>query len=164
MSHLSRGHVPSVLRTFCPDLCEFPHKSAQTSRVSLGRPEFIPGTLPGHSDHQMFYVIFHYCFFSSPNKVRRERYLGNLVSCDLHAGTSFKHGQQVTVCFKIMTYINQCKTMNLRNDYNPKGPSRTKNTTAPESVVCCYRCSFSLSVPIFLSVLPRKPSMSEPSP
>ena len=33
--------------------CEFPHRSAQTSRVSLGRPEFIPGTLPGHSHHQI---------------------------------------------------------------------------------------------------------------
>ena len=32
---------------------EFPHKSVQTSRVSLGRPEFIPGPLPGHSDHQI---------------------------------------------------------------------------------------------------------------
>ena len=57
VSHLSRGHVPSVPssvpQAFCPDLREFPHKSAQTSRVSLGRPEFILGTLPGHSDHQI---------------------------------------------------------------------------------------------------------------
>ena len=59
--------VPSVPRT-CPirpvihPVCpadilplelEFPHKSAQTSRVSLGRPEFFPGTL-----HQILYVIF----------------------------------------------------------------------------------------------------------
>ena len=28
----------------------------------------------------------------------------------------------------------------------PKEPSRTENTTAPESVVFCYRCSSSLSV------------------
>ena len=38
---------------FLPLKCEFPHESAQTSRVSLAHPEFIPGTLPGHSDHQI---------------------------------------------------------------------------------------------------------------
>ena len=44
MSHPSR-HLSRLCRlSFCPDLCEFPHKSAQTSQVSLGRPEFIPGT------------------------------------------------------------------------------------------------------------------------
>ena len=32
-------------------------------------------------------------------------------------------------------------------DLLPKGPFRTKNSTAPESVVFCYRRSFSLSVP-----------------
>ena len=33
---------------------EFPHKSAQTSRVSLGGTSRIfPGALPGHSDHQI---------------------------------------------------------------------------------------------------------------
>ena len=61
VSRLSHGHVPSVPsyilsvpRTFCPKLeLECSHKPAQTSRVSLGRPEFIPGTLPGHSDHQI---------------------------------------------------------------------------------------------------------------
>ena len=60
VSRLSRGNVPSVPsnvpsvpRTFCPLNWNCPHKSAQTSRVSLGRPEFIPGTLPGHSDDQI---------------------------------------------------------------------------------------------------------------
>ena len=32
-------------------------------------------------------------------------------------------------------------------DWSPKGPFRTKNATAPESVVFCHRRSFSLSVP-----------------
>ena len=34
-----------------------------------------------------------------------------------------------------------------RNCHLPKGPFRTKNSTAPESVVFCYHRSFSLSVP-----------------
>ena len=46
--------------------CEFPHKSAQTSRVSLGRPEFIPGTLPGHSDHQIPLCDISLSVFCSP--------------------------------------------------------------------------------------------------
>ena len=70
--------VPSVLWKcpICPVICpvcpadvpplelEFSHKSAQTSRVSLGRPEFVPGALPGHSDTKFLYVIFLYRFFS----------------------------------------------------------------------------------------------------
>ena len=48
------SYVPSAPWTFCPlKKTEFPHKSSKTSRVSLGRPEFVPGTLPGHSDHHI---------------------------------------------------------------------------------------------------------------
>ena len=60
MSRLSPGHVPSVPssvpsvpRTFCPLNVNFHINRPKTSRVSLGRPEFIRGTLPGHSDHQI---------------------------------------------------------------------------------------------------------------
>ena len=69
--------LPPWTCPICPVICpvcpadilplefEFPHKSARTSRVSLGRPEFIPGTLPGHSDHQIPLCDSLYRFFSS---------------------------------------------------------------------------------------------------
>ena len=44
---------------------EFPHKSAQTSRVSLGRPELSLGRSRGIPTTKFLYVIFLYCF-SSP--------------------------------------------------------------------------------------------------
>ena len=34
------------------------------SQVSLGRPEFVPGTPPGHPTAKFLYVIFIYRFFS----------------------------------------------------------------------------------------------------
>ena len=34
------------------------------SQVSLGRPEFVPGTPPGHPTAKFLYVIFLYRFFS----------------------------------------------------------------------------------------------------
>ena len=52
MSRLSRGQsAPST------------HKSAQTFRVSLGRPKCFLGTLPGHSDHQIPLCDFSLSFF-----------------------------------------------------------------------------------------------------
>ena len=58
MSCLSRGHsVPLVL---------IYTNQAQISQVSLGRPEFVPGTPPGHPTAKFLYVIFLYRFFSSP--------------------------------------------------------------------------------------------------
>ena len=33
-------------------------------QVSLGRPEFVPGTPPGHPTAKFLYVIFLYRFFS----------------------------------------------------------------------------------------------------
>ena len=44
----------------------------------------------------------------------------------------------------------------------PKGLFRTKNSTALESVVFCYGCSSSLSVPFSCLLLLRKRSISEP--
>ena len=38
------------------------------SQVSLGRPEFVPGTPPGHPTAKFLYVIFLYRFFSLHNK------------------------------------------------------------------------------------------------
>ena len=35
------------------------------SHVSLGRPEFVPGTPPGHPTTKFLYVIFLYRFFLS---------------------------------------------------------------------------------------------------
>ena len=68
--------VPSVPWTpICPVICPvcpadvlplelgFPHELAQTSWVSLGRPEFIPGTLPGIPATKFLYVIFLYRHF-----------------------------------------------------------------------------------------------------
>ena len=34
------------------------------SQVSLGRPEFVPGTPPGHPTAKFLYVLFLYRFFS----------------------------------------------------------------------------------------------------
>ena len=45
----------------------------------------------------------------------------------------------------------------------PKGPFRTKNSTAPESVVFCYRRSFTFCT-VFLPLFSRKRSISEHSP
>ena len=41
------------------------------SQVSLGRPEFVPGTPPGHPTAKFLYVIFLYWFFSLLRKGRR---------------------------------------------------------------------------------------------
>ena len=49
------------------------------SRVSLGRPKFIPGTLPGHSHHQFLYVIFLYRFFVLHN-LQSQRILEQLLT------------------------------------------------------------------------------------
>ena len=57
------SYVPSVPWTFCPFELESPHKSAQTSQVSLGPPDFFPGTLPWHSDHQIPSCDFSLSFF-----------------------------------------------------------------------------------------------------
>ena len=72
-SHLSRGHVPSVPssvpsvpRTFCPLNVNFHINRPKTSRVSLGRPEFIPGTLPGHSHHKIPLCDISLMVFCSP--------------------------------------------------------------------------------------------------
>ena len=64
MSRLSRGHsVP-----FSIDL----HiNQAQMSHVYLGRPEFVPGTPPGHPTAKFLYVIFLYRFF--PLRKKRAR-------------------------------------------------------------------------------------------
>ena len=59
-SRLSRGHVPSVPwyvpsvpGTFCPFSIDLHTNQAQMSQVSLGRPEFVPGTPPGHPGRQI---------------------------------------------------------------------------------------------------------------
>ena len=64
---LSRGHVPSVPGTFCPFSIDL-----HINQASLGRPEFVPGTPPGHPTAKFLYVIFLYRFFflsikKSPN-------------------------------------------------------------------------------------------------
>ena len=38
------------------------------SQVSMGRPEFVPGTPPGHPTAKFLYVIFLYRFFSLHSK------------------------------------------------------------------------------------------------
>ena len=77
-SRLSRGHVPSVPwyvpsvpGTFCPFSIDLHINQAQMSQVSLGRPEFVPGTPPGHPTAKSLYVIFLYRFFLSIPKYWR---------------------------------------------------------------------------------------------
>ena len=76
-SRLSRGHVPSVPwyvpsvpGTFCPFSIDLHINQAQMSQVSLGRPEFVPGTPPGHPTAKFLYVIFLYRFFLSLSEPR----------------------------------------------------------------------------------------------
>ena len=54
MSRLSRGHSVPLVHI----------NQAQMSQVSLGRPEFVPGTPPGHPTAKFLCVIFLYRFFS----------------------------------------------------------------------------------------------------
>ena len=77
-SRLSQGHVPSVPwyvpsvpGTFCPFSIGLHINQAQMSQVSLGRPEFVPGTPPGHPTAKFLYVIFLYRFFSLHTLVKR---------------------------------------------------------------------------------------------
>ena len=72
-SRLSRGHVPSVPwyvppvpGTFCPFSIDLHIDQAQMSQVSLGRPEFVPGTPPGHPDRQIPLCDFSLSVFFSP--------------------------------------------------------------------------------------------------
>ena len=75
-SRLSRGHVPSVLwyvpsvpGTFCPFSIDLHINQAQMSQVSLGRPEFLPGTPREHPDRQIPLCDFSLSvFFFSPYK------------------------------------------------------------------------------------------------
>ena len=69
--------VPSVpgTRPICPVICpvcpgdilsfsiDLHINQAQMSQVSLGRPEFVPGTPPGHPTAKFLYVIFFIGFF-----------------------------------------------------------------------------------------------------
>ena len=80
-SRLSRRHVPSVPwyvppvpGTFCPFSIELHMNQAQMSQVSLGRPEFVPGTPPGHLTAKFLYVIFLYRFFSPYCQTVPERF------------------------------------------------------------------------------------------
>ena len=43
------------------------------SQVSLGRPEFVPGTPPGHPTAKFLYVIFLYRFFLSTINNQKKR-------------------------------------------------------------------------------------------
>ena len=71
VSRLSRGHVPSVPwyvpsvpGTFCPLVLIYTEIRPKCPRC-LGRPEFVPGTPPGHLTTKFLYVIFLYRFFLS---------------------------------------------------------------------------------------------------
>ena len=63
-------------------------------------------------------------------------------------------------------YLRRLASMNgnLTLRAQPEGPFRTKNNTAPESVVFCYRRSFFTLCTVFLPLCPRKTSISERSP
>ena len=59
-------YVPSVPGTFCPFSIDLHINQAQVSQVSLGRPEFVPGTPPGHPDRQIPLCDFSLSVFFSP--------------------------------------------------------------------------------------------------
>ena len=72
-SRLSRGHVPSVPwyvpsvpGTFCPFSIDLHIDQAQMSQVSLGRPDFVSGTPPGHPDCQIPLCDISLLVFFSP--------------------------------------------------------------------------------------------------
>ena len=60
------GGTPPGLCPVCP--VDMSHLSRHMARVSLGRPEFIPGTLPGHSDPRIPSCDFSLSVFLSPEK------------------------------------------------------------------------------------------------
>ena len=78
--------------------CESPHKSAQTSRLSLGCPEFIPGTLPGHSDHQIPLCDISLSVFCSP-------YLGSIRE---FGGYTRQSGSQLSCMVETQKYPQYC--------------------------------------------------------
>ena len=71
VSHLSRGHVPSVL-SYVPSVPRAFRPLNVNLHInrpgSLGRPEFVRGTVPGHSDHQIPLCDFSLSVFCSPYK------------------------------------------------------------------------------------------------
>ena len=95
--------VPSVPWTcpICPVVCpvcptdipalgfEFPHKSGQTSWVSLGHPEFILGTLRGIPTTKFLYVIYIYGFFFLHERLNK--YHSRSIACKNHSPTHEKH-------------------------------------------------------------------------
>ena len=76
------------------------------SQVSLGRPEFVPGTPPGHPTAKFLHVIFLYRFFSlhierTAGDLCEERLNGELVTESTprrSPGTWESHFPLGTVC------------------------------------------------------------------
>ena len=67
------------------------------SQVSLGPPEFVPGTPPGHPTAKFLYVIFLYRFFLSifrTGKIQYIKYLHcHFLSCQSSWGDSWTGGR-----------------------------------------------------------------------
>ena len=51
--HLSCGNVPSVPQTFCPIYVELHINRSGRPGCPRIHPQTVPGTLPGHTDHQI---------------------------------------------------------------------------------------------------------------
>ena len=75
-SHLSRD----MSRLSHPFSIDLHINQAQMSQVSLGRPEFVPGTPPGRPTAKFLYLIFLYrFFFLSIMSARKDAFSGNLI-------------------------------------------------------------------------------------
>ena len=88
-SRLSRGHVqsvpwyvPSVPGTFWPFSIDLHINQSQMSQVSLGRPEFVPGTPPGHPTAKFLCVISLYRFFVFILQHSATVIIWQLLACD----------------------------------------------------------------------------------
>ena len=67
------GGTPPGVRPVCPgDTSHLSRDMSRLSQVSLGRPEFVPGTPPGHPDRQIRLCDFSLSVFFSPYLSLRE--------------------------------------------------------------------------------------------
>ena len=112
--------------------CEFPHKSAQSSRVSLGRPEFIPRTPParGIPTAKFLYVIFLIGFLFSIVRFQKRRVEGwdcatATTDCNLQQRCPASTNLKVCHCSGSLFDPNPRSLKNYQ--YNAEGQKRHQN-------------------------------------
>ena len=85
MSHLSRGNVPSVPRTFCPLNWNFHMNWPKRPGCPWDVPNVPPGTLPGLSDHRIPFCNLSLLGFSSTSRSEKLSHLQNRLTRPKHS-------------------------------------------------------------------------------